>query len=171
MSGCGGARPTAPVVPRSYPPYTGEAAHLFDDGIDANAVGLADVAVDPRTDVRLRGRAQGAEVVGRVRVSTVTVDSIKGKPNYRLILALLDRPIARRGINEDHLEISIRSSSPGFGIAKWLDTGLIGLTFVGFFHRFADTDEAELRFHLSADRPDVLSAVRDASVLSELLAK
>ncbi len=143
---------------------------LFDDRIDATAVGLADVAVKPRTDSVLRARAQRAEAVGRMRVRTVTVDSAVGKPVYHLNLVFVD-PLARRGLTDDHVEISVHSNSPAFGVVKWLDTRLIGRTFVGFFHRFAGADEADLRFHLSPDDPEVLAAVREANALTEVSGK
>ena len=170
--GCGGsgsgARPGA--SPQNFPPYAGQATTLFDDRIDANAVGLADVASKPRSDPALRARAQTAEAVGRVRVATVSVDSAGGRPTYHLTLQMVGS-VVRRGLEDDHVEISVRSDSPAFGVVKWLDTRLIGKTFIGFFHRYAGTEEAQLRFHLSADDAEVLGAVREAAVLSEVSGK
>jgi hypothetical protein len=154
----------------SFPPYGGESAKLFDDRIDPNSVGLADVASKPRADPVLRARTQSAESVAKVRVSTVTVDSIGGKPAYHINLAVID-PLARRGFDDRSIEISVRPDSPAFGIVKWLDTRLIGRTFIGFFHRFGSSDEVQVRFHLSADEPEVLAAVRDANTLSEVSGK
>ena len=172
--GCGGqgsaSRPTA-ATRADFPPYQGHATRLFDDLIDANAVGLADVVSKPHTDPVLRARVQAAEAVARVRVATVTVDSAGGKPIYRLSLALGGGWIVRRGFSDDHVEVSIRSDSPAFGVVKWLDTRLIGRTFMGFFRRYAGTEDIELRFHLSADSPDVHAAVREAAALSEVSGK
>jgi hypothetical protein len=162
-SGASGSRQT-------FPPYTGESTKLFDDRIDSNSVGLADVVSKPRADPMLRARTQSAEAVGKVRVSTVTVDSVGGKPAYHLNLAIVD-PLARRGFDDKSVEILVRSDSPAFGIVKWLDTRLIGRTFIGFFRRFAGPDEADVKFHLSADNAEVLAAVRDANTLSEVSGK
>jgi hypothetical protein len=144
---------------------------LFDDLIEPSAVGLADVVSKPRTDPMLRARVQAAEAVARVRVATVSVDSAGGKPTYRLNLDLGGGAIVRRGFSEDRVEISVRSDSPAFGVVKWLDTRLIGRTFMGFFHRYAGTDDIELRFHLAPDSPDVYAAVREAAALSEVSGK
>jgi hypothetical protein len=183
--GCGGSGtgPGSNAATKDFPPYQGKAVTLFDDLIDPNAVGLADVAAKPRTDPVLRARAQTAEAVARVRVATVSVDSVGGKPIYRLSLDIGTGSIVRRGFNDDRVEIAVRSDSPAFGVVKWLDTRLIGRTFVGFFHRYAaggptglpsNADGAEdilLKFHLSADAPDVLTAVYEATALSEVSGK
>jgi hypothetical protein len=165
---CGG-RPAATPTPQNLPIYAGNARQLFDDRIDPTAVGLADVTENPRTDPVLRARTQNAELAGRTRVSTVTVDSVGGKPVYRLRFTFPERPIVARGFSGDQIEIAVRDDSPAFGIVKWLDTKLIGHSFIGFFHRFAGSYEPEVRFHLSPDDPRILAAVRDASALSELI--
>ena len=165
---CGGGRPAAAPTPQNLPIYAGNATQLFDDRIEPTAVGLADVTENPRTDPMLRARTQNAEVVARSRVSTVTVDSVGGKPVYRLRFTFVEPPIAARGFSGDQIEVAIRDDSPAFGIVKWLDTKLIGHSFIGFFHRFAGTYEPEVRFHLSPDDARVLAAVRDASALNEL---
>jgi len=163
---CGG-RPASSPSPQNLPVYAGNATQLFDDRIDATAVGLADVSENPRTDPVLRARVQNAEVVARARVSTVTIDSVGGRPVYRLRFTFVEPPVVARFAGEQ-IEIAVRDDSPAFGIVKWLDTKLIGYSFVAFFHRFAGNSEPEVRFHLSPDDPQVVSAVRDASALSEL---
>lgn len=77
-AGCGGARPEPqaggdqPLLPA----YDAWAQQVFDDGIDPAAVGLTFESPSPRGDRLLHERAKTADVVSRVRVSTVTVDSI-----------------------------------------------------------------------------------------------
>jgi hypothetical protein len=150
------------------PLYDERAARLFDDKIDGNAVGLADVADNPRVDPTFRARTQNADLVARVRVLTVTTDLIAGKPLYRVNLAFVAPPLVQRGTREDHVEISVRSNSAAFGVVKWLDVGLIGRTFVGFFRRYAEGDDPQVRFHLAADTPSVLAAAHEADMLREL---
>jgi hypothetical protein len=171
--GCGGAESVTPpsAAPQPLPAYRGQATTLFDDRIDPGAVGLADVASKPRTDPVLRARAQTAEVVARARVATVSVDSAAGKPIYRLSLDLAGGFLVRRGFTDDRVEISVRPDSPAFGVVKWLDTRLIGHTFIGFFHHYAGVEDVELKFHLSADNPEVLAAVREAVTLREISGK
>ena len=168
VSACGGSQPAPAPPPQNLPVYAGPATQLFDDRIDPMAVGLADVAEDPRTDPILRARTQHAEVAGRTRVSTVNVDLVGGKPMYRLRFTFSEPPVVSRDFPGNQLEVVVRPDSPAFGIVKWLDTKLIGHSFVGFFHRFAGPYEPEVRFHLSPDDPRVLAAVRDASALGEL---
>lgn len=164
---CGSQAAAAPPA-QNFPVYGGNAVQLFDDRIDPTAVGLADVAENPRTDATLRARTQNAEVVGRTRVSTVSVDSIGGRPVYRLRFTFIEPPLVSRGFSGGQIEVAIGDDSPAFGIVKWLDTKLIGHSFIGFFHRFAGNYEPQVRFHLSPDAPQVMAAVRDASALSEL---
>jgi hypothetical protein len=155
---------------QTFPPYSGESTKLFDDRIDSASVGLADVVSKPRADPVLRARAQSAEAVARVRVATVTVDVSGGKPAYHLNLAIVE-PLSRRRFNEKSVEIFVGSDSPAFGIVKWLDTRLMGHTFIAFFRRFAGPDDAVVRFHFSADNAEVLAAVRDADTVSEVAGK
>jgi hypothetical protein len=163
---------TRRTTPEKLLRYEGQATALFDDRIDANAVGLADVASKPRTDPVLRARTQNAEAVARVRVATVSVDVAAGKPLYRLTLDLAGGALVRRGFSDNRVEIAVRPDSPAFGVVKWLDTRLIGRTFIGFFHRFAGpAEEADLKFHLSADDPEVVAAVREAATLREISGK
>jgi hypothetical protein len=166
---CGGRAPGPAPPPQNLPVYAGNATQLFDDRIDPTAVGLADVTENPRTDPMLRARTQNAEIAGRTRVSTVTVDSVAGKPVYRLRFTFVEPPVVARGFSGNQIEIAVREDSPAFGIVKWLDTKLIGLSFIGFFHRFAGAYEPEIRFHLSPDDARVMAAVRDSSALSELI--
>ena len=170
MTACGAPNTAAqgPQNPQDFPFYSNSAAQLFDDRIDPRAVGLADVGNDPRLDPILRQRTQNAEVVGRTRVSTVNIDSVGGKPVYRLRFKLLDSPIVARGFASEQLEVAVGDDSPAFGIVKSLDTRLIDYSFIGFFRRFSGDYEPRVRFHLSADDPQVLAAVRDASALREI---
>jgi hypothetical protein len=149
-------------------PYAGTATTLFDDQVDPGGVGLAAASDYPRTDGTLRARTQNAEIVTRARVATVSADSAGGTLTYHLSLTFLDRPLVSRGFGDDHVEIAIRQDSPAFGVVKWLDTRLVGRTFVGFFHRYAGADDAQIRFHLSPDNAETAAAVRDALTLGEM---
>ena len=172
--GCSGSsaatRPAA--APEDFPLYQGQAMVLFDDQIDPIAVGLVDATDNPRTDARVKARGQAAEAIARVRVATVSVDSARGQPVYRVNLALLpDGVISRHGLDDDHFEIAVRSESPAFGVVKWLDTRLIGKTFIGFFRRYRSAEDVELRFHLSADVQDMFLAAHEAAALREFSGK
>lgn len=156
-----------PVDPSSFPEYAGHAADLFDDKIDAEAVGLANVDVKPRNDPVLHERVNQAEAIGRLRVSTVTVDKIAGQPLYHVSFVVVT-PLVNKDFPDNRIELSIGPRSPSFGIVKWLDTRLIGRTFIGFVRRYAGAEEPVIRFHLSADSPDVVAAVHEATTLGDL---
>jgi hypothetical protein len=168
-AGCGPgpAQGPRPVDPTALAPCTGRAAELFDDKVDGTAVGLADVNVPPRNDPVLQERVNQAEAVARMRVSTVTVDAVGGQPLYHVSLVLV-ASLVNRGFSENRIELSVGPNSPSFGIVKWLDTRLIGRTFIGFVRRFAGAEEPVIRFHLSADSPEVLAAIREATALGDL---
>jgi hypothetical protein len=167
-AGCAGpAHGPRPVDPSSFPEYAGRAVDLFDDKIDADAVGLATVNVNPRNDPVFHERVGQAEAIARWRVSTVTVDMVAGQPLYHVIFVVAT-PLVSKEFSESRMELSIGPSAPSFGIVKWLDTRIIGRTFIGFVRRFAGAEEPVIRFHLSADSPDVLAAVREATTLGDL---
>jgi hypothetical protein len=172
LNGCGGASgratPKAAQNPQNFPVYTGTATQLFDDRIDPKAVGLADAAENPRFDATLKARTRTAEVVGRARVSTVSVDTVGGRPVYRLRFTFPEQPIVARDFDGGPIDVAVTDDSPAFGIVKWLDTNLIGHSFMAFFHRFHGGPGPEVRFHLSPDDPQVNSAVRDANAVSEV---
>src|SRR5437870_3572748 len=66
------------------PRWEEHSRQVFDDNIDAAAVGLSMEGPTPRADAFLRERAQTADVVARVRVNTVTVDSVGEQSTYHL---------------------------------------------------------------------------------------
>lgn len=163
----GGPEPSHPAA-EAAAAYDERAARLFDDAIEPAAVGLVPFPPSPRGDPTFRERVAVAETIARVRVTTVTADSIDGMPTYHVTLVALGPPLAGRELTDGRLELTITSASPAFGIARTLDAQLVGRAFVGFFHRFASGVESPLFFHLAADSADVVAAVEEAQLLGEL---
>ena len=123
-----------------------------------------------RADRFLRERSRTAEVVGYVRVQTVTAESIGDSTTYHLVVQVR-RPLLRKPkIADSTFELVIRPASPAHSIVKQFDTGLRGRMFIGFFSRFAGGEEGEpaIHFHLSAATLDVAAAVKEAVVLAEI---
>lgn len=170
LVGCGPAQDaTTPASIDGLPRWEGRAREVFDDGIDAAAVGLSMDGPAPRSDPFLRERAQTAEVVSEVRVTTVTVDSIGDERTYHLGVRVAPTPLATPKIPDQAFELLIRPQSRAFGIARAFDARLQGVTFVGFIRRFAGQDgEPEVHWHLSPDTPEVVAAVKDVVALAEL---
>jgi hypothetical protein len=151
------------------PSWLGHEREVFDDGIDPAAVGLSMEGPSPRNDPFLKERALTADVVARVKVTTVTVDSVGDDSMVHLGILVGDPPLRTPTIPDQRFELLIRPSGRAFGIAKAFDARLQGLIFVGFLKRFAGPDgEAEIHWHLSADTPEVVAAVKDAVALAEL---
>ncbi|HTN87347.1 MAG TPA: cobalamin ABC transporter substrate-binding protein [Sorangium sp.] len=165
-------RPATSIDPYSgLPAWEGHAVEVFDDNIEPAAVGFSLDGPSPRSDPFLRERAQTADVVTRVRVSTVTVDSIGEQSSYHLGVQVADAPLTTPRVQDRSFELHIRPTSRAFGVAKAVDARLRGLTFIAFIRRFAgEAGEPEFHWHLSPDTAEVAAAVREAVVLGELSA-
>jgi hypothetical protein len=169
--GCDSNAPPAmtPASTAGFPAYAGPVIEVFDDQIDPAAVGLSMEGVSPRSDRFLRQRAQTADVVARVRINTVTADSIGDDVTYHLDVEVAFPTLAPTKDEERSFELSIRPANRAFPIAKAFDQRLRGMTFVGFMRRFMGPDgEPEVHWHLSPDNAEVAGAVKEAVTLREL---
>src|SRR5688500_855140 len=119
------------------PLWVGHAQKVFDDDIDPNALGLSMDGRSPRSDPFLRERAQTAEIVARVKVQTVTADSVGDSTTFHITMLVGVPQLAKPKIDDLQIEVLIRPSSNSYSIAKQFDASLRGRTFIGFFHRFA----------------------------------
>lgn len=150
------------------PLWLGRAQEVFDDDIEPTALGLSMEGPSPRSDRFLRERAQTAQIVARVKVQTVTADSVGDSTTFHLGVLVGVPQLAKPKIDELTLELLIRPSSKSYNIAKQFDSSLQGRTFIGFFHRFASGEgEEEIHFHLAPDTPEVAAAVKEAVALGE----
>jgi hypothetical protein len=165
-------RPAASVDAQAgLPPWEGRAREVFDDNIEPAAVGFSLDGPSPRSDPFLRERSQTGDVVARVRVNTVTVDSIGEQSTYHLGIQVGYPPLTTPRAPDRAFELHIRPQSRAFGVAKAIDARLRGLTFIAFIRRFAgEAGEPEIHWHLSPDTAEVAAAVKEAVVLGELSA-
>jgi hypothetical protein len=132
-------------------------------------VGLTMEGPSPRSDVHLRERAQTADVVARVRIQTVTVDSIGDQQTYHLGIQVGVPTLTEAKVPDRSFELSIKPASGALGIAKSFDARLRGRTFVGFIKRYhGDDGDVVVHWHLSADTAEVAAAVKEAVVLREI---
>jgi len=149
--------------------WEARARQVFDDNIDPAAVGLSMEGPSPRADPFLRERAQTAEVVARVRVQTVTVDSVGDQHTYHLGIQVGIPTLTEAKVPDRAFELSIKPTSGAFGIAKAFDNRLRGQTFIGFIRRFSnEAGEMEVHWHLSPDTAEVVAAIKEAVVLKEI---
>jgi hypothetical protein len=170
LPGCSDAIPEVKApAGANLPRWEGHARELFDDNIDPAAVGLSMEGPSPRSDPFLRERSQTAAVTARVRVQTVTVDSIGDQKTYHLGVQVGTPTLAVARVPDRSFELSIKPSSLAFGIARAFDSRLRGSTFIGFIGRFQGEDgEVEVHFHLAPDSAEVASAIKEAVALQEL---
>lgn len=168
---CGPEQP-AKTAGSELPRWEGRAVQVFDDNIDPAAVGLSLDGPSPRNDANLRERAQTADVVARVRVQTVTVDSAGEHQTYHLGIQVGIPTLAESKLHDRTFELNIKSTSGAFGIARSFDTRLRGQTFVGFIKRFGTDDgDAQVHWHLAPDTAEVVAAIKEAVALREIAGK
>jgi len=169
LASCGGKGASGPGA--TYPAYTGHPTELFDDGIDPIAVGYQlEPGPPPATDAKLRERVQTADAVVRAKVTTVTSKKEDVGRSWQLGLHLLGRLAGTGGVEND-FSLDVESTDQGAGMVKAFEANLVGATFVVFGRTFAKAGapgEAELHFHLSADKPDVLDAIKQAALLQQV---
>lgn len=167
--GCGGAQADGAGNVDGLPRWEGDVRQAFSDNIDPSAVGLSLGGPSPRADGFLRHRAQTADVVARVRVQTVTIDTIGQATTYHLVVQVGYPALATPRIEDRTFELTIGPDTPAYGVAKAFDSRLRGMTFVGFVKEFVgEGGEPEIHWHLSADTADVVAAVKDAIALQEI---
>ncbi len=163
------AAPNVEGVGRPLPAFAGRSTDLFDDSIEAAAVGISlDPTGDPRSDRTLRERTQVGDAVVRVRVTTITAKQEENGTGYVLGLQTLEKLAGRFPPNVT-FEIAVGRTSPSVGILKSLEGAVVGKSFVAFLRTFARPNgEPETHFHFAPDTKDERGAVSDAAALAGL---
>jgi hypothetical protein len=165
-AGCGGGTPDARNPDRPLPDYTGHAVELFDDGIEPTAMGYPrdNSAGQPLGDTRLRERTQVGDAVVRAKVTTVTSKAEDRGRSWQLGLHTVER-LAGSGFLEKDFLLPVDPQDPASGILKGFEARLIGQSFVAFvreFRRPSSPGDSDLHFHLAADSPEEIKAVKAA---------
>ncbi len=160
FSACGGPEASAPL--RALPAYESRDAALFDDAIEASAVGLnLEDSAPVRADAVLRERTQTGDAVVRVRVETVTASADSEGTRYQIALRPL-ATLAGTRAPSGTFTVVVDKRSPAMGIVKSFDARLGGKTFVAFIREFQTGEERRFHFHFAADSKEVNAAVREA---------
>ncbi len=155
--------PSAALVP-----WAGNYVTLFDDAIDPAALGYSLDGKNPAVDPLLKHRTKAAELVARMKLLTVSRDANGTRPRYLLNLRVGLPPLARARLQEVDLELAIAQGTSAFELLSSNESGLRGRIFIGFVRRFAGVDGPVLRWHLTADSPEVAQAVQTAAALDDL---
>jgi len=171
MACSGSPNPHAPTG-LGLPKWDGHAREVWDDNIDAAALGVQMEGSSPRSDKFLRERAQTSDLVARLRVQTVTVDTLGDENRYHLGMQVGFPTLATPKMEEKIFEIDVRSTTRAYEVVKAFETRLRGQTFIGFVSRFSNADgDLEYHWHLAADNADVAAAVKEALALQEIKSK
>jgi hypothetical protein len=148
------------------PAYGGHSAELFDDAIEARAVGLdPEAARTVRGDSTFRERVQLADATVRVVVDTVTTKQEDSGSSYHIGFRIRDK---LAGVNPPPETFTVRvdRTSPSAGILKTYESQLVGKKFIAFVRLFGRPDgDREWHFHVAPDSKDVAAAVEEATVL------
>ena len=153
------------------PAWEGNDRELFGDEIDPSAVGFVPPK-DPKKDPKLAARALRAELVGKVRVQTFTVETRGGDAHYVLSIRFADPPIVATALAEREFEVSIEPRDGAYGLMKTLDSGIKGRSFIGLVKQFRTVDdEVEVHFYLAPDTEDVVGAIQEAIAVKEVWAR
>ena len=170
LAGCGGggARDAVDASWLDLPRWEGPFLSLYDDLIDPSAVGLSMEGAAPEGDRLLRSRAQNADLVARLRVQTVTRDSVGARTTYTLNLQVGTPTLMVPKIDDTTIELVVTNDSPAFNLVRSLDSQLRGKIFIGFVSRFIGPDGPELHWHLTADTPEVAQVIQQLAVLDEV---
>lgn len=143
----GACSPTAnPVTAASaarYPEYTDADATLFDDTLAPEVLGGSAMAATGRP---LAERAEAADAILRVRVTTVTSQDASGTPAYTLVLAPVGPPLAGPRESEP-LSVQVLADSPAYPLVRAIDSELVGTTFILLYRRYNEAGRVALHWH------------------------
>jgi hypothetical protein len=151
---------------RPVPAYGGRSAELFDDMIEASAVGLdPEAPTSVRGDSLFRERVQISDASLRVIVDTITVKQEESGSSYQVGFRTVDK-LAGVHPPPENFSVRIGKESPSSGILKSYESQLIGKRFIAFIRLFGRGDgDREYHFHLAPDTKDVVAAVKEATIL------
>jgi hypothetical protein len=152
-------------------------AVLFDDGVEANALGI-EISDTTDKDARLiNDRVGASDGVVRARVVTVTSKAEDTGTGLLLSFRAVETLAGHRAPKGDFTLYETANGS-GAGLLKSASSRLVGLTFIAFVRGFAGSGayarelaengegEAVLHFHLAKDTQDQQDRVRAASLAS-----
>jgi hypothetical protein len=166
--GCGPRQRGTQIDLSKLPPYTGTAQSLFNDNIEPAALGVSLEKPSYKGDATFRQRVQSADVVARVKVTTVTIGKSEEKTTYHLQLELEDQPFSRQQPGQDELEVSIPEGSYSYSVMNLVKARARGRQMIGMWKRFREGEEQAIHWYFVPEDPDSTAAVKEALALQEL---
>ena len=160
-SACGGSGQELPQVPlQELPPYTEDEQRIFDDSIAPEVFGLSVERTSYVDEPEFVERVQFADYITRAKLQTVTADSVKDRPQYRVVLTLLGEPIAGLAPRRQ-IELVVGRASPSLNLLRSMATDAVGRTTIVFVREYRLNEQRVLHFRSEPDSQDVLDAVRE----------
>lgn len=146
---------------------------LFDDGAEPSTIGYTAEALQATsTDPVLRDRLLTADAVIRARVVTLTTREagLGWLVGFRSIETLAGTP------PPGEISLQISPTDEAAGLIRAFEDRLVGTSVVLFLRSFRPApsgtlgggDTRSLHFHIAADSPAELRAIRAAALLSEV---
>ncbi len=163
--GAGGCAPTTQGTQLSQlPPYTPDAARLFDDTFSEGVFGLPE-RTDPDTRRRFAARVREADVIGVAKVQTVSSEGGGEFVRYTLICSWQS---AKKGHPEGTVELQVVPTNPSFAAISGHDARLMGQQVVLFIKLFNESGEGTFHFHAATHNAQTLERIQRELALIEL---
>jgi hypothetical protein len=161
--GCGGH--AASAADADLPPYTPEAAVLFDDVLAPAVFGFDPEGRAPARDPKLKERTRQADFVAPSRVETVSrVGGLEHKGAYEVTLVVSGPPLVGEP-GSAPLVLYVPSTSPSYSWVDGAGARWVGSRLLLFGRYYRDGAAVVLHFRGEPDTPDVRASVqRDAGL-------
>lgn len=163
-AGCGASH-SASAPNASLPPYTPEAAVLFDDVLAPAVFGFDPEGRDPARDPKLRERTRQAEFILPARVETVSrIGGVEHKGAYEVSLTASGPPLVGE-LGETPLVLNVPVTSPSYSWVDGAGAHWVGSHLLLFARHYREGAATTLHFRCEPDTPEVRASVqRDAGL-------
>ncbi|HEY3498002.1 MAG TPA: hypothetical protein VGK73_25055 [Polyangiaceae bacterium] len=165
LLGCGGPGQSSRSPTQALPPYSPEAARLFDDTFAPVAFGFDSEARDLSRDPKLRERTRVSDFILPARVETISrVGGVEHRGAYEVTLAPAGPPLAGDYAGGP-VVLAIPSSNSSYAWLEGAGARWVGTRVVVFGRFYAGTPEPELHVRCEADTRELRDIIaRDAGL-------
>lgn len=156
---CGGGHDDAAAPVSSLPPYSPEAAVLFDDVLAPAVFGFDPEGRTPAKDPKLKDRTRLAEFVVVARVETVSrVGGVEHHGAYEITLDPVGSALAGDTPPEP-IVLNVPATNPSYTWVDGAGARWVGSRLIVFGRHYRDDRVAALHFRCEPDTPDMRAAV------------
>lgn len=165
--GCSSDAKTTPSNLDKLPPFEGRSTELFNDFIEPAAFGLTMDQPRLQTDPMFRERAQAADVIFAVRVTTVTSNTVEDKAIYTVQFEPLKGYKNEFGDDLRELRLSDRTNQ-AYSIISTIQAKARGQGIIGLWKRFREKNRGVIHFYFAPDNADSVKAIHDSLAMGAL---